>query len=200
MRGSVWKKQIKGVNEGCKVEEMDLTEIVQFLSEQNPADILCLGARMGAMADTLNSLEKDYPDKILQFLQPLIAVKDWKGKDHIIFVKPQDAMLSEKTLKTFVESEKKFHYVDMCEMFSFKYKEDVEKCYLRLETRQLTQKDSLPIDIKCTDGLIDLSPFIGIYQKAVFLDNYKIDEAIKLRIFLIVKMERLNFQHRAWLM
>ena len=80
MLGRVWKKQIKGVNECCKVEEMDKKEIVQFLSEQNPADILCLGARTGAMADTLNSLEKDYPDKILQFLQPLIAVKDWKGK------------------------------------------------------------------------------------------------------------------------
>lgn len=67
MLGRVWKKQIKGVNECCKVEEMDKKEIVQFLSEQNPADILCLGARTGAMADTLNSLEKDYPDKFNKY-------------------------------------------------------------------------------------------------------------------------------------
>lgn len=36
--------------------------MIKFLSQQNPADILCLGARTGSMADTLNTLENEYPD------------------------------------------------------------------------------------------------------------------------------------------
>ena len=57
MLGRVWKKQIKGVNNYCKVEEMTKEDVVPFLAEQIPADILCLGARTGAMSDTLNTLE-----------------------------------------------------------------------------------------------------------------------------------------------
>lgn len=52
MLGRVWKKPIKGVNGCCKVEEMDKKGIVPFLAEQNPADILCLGARTGVMGYT----------------------------------------------------------------------------------------------------------------------------------------------------
>lgn len=58
MLGRVWKKEIKGVNNCCKVEEMAREDIVPFLAKQIPADILCLGARTGAMSDTLNILEE----------------------------------------------------------------------------------------------------------------------------------------------
>lgn len=61
--GRVWKKEIKGVNDYCKVEKMTKEEAVAFLAGQNPEDILCLGARTGEMADTLNTLEETYPDK-----------------------------------------------------------------------------------------------------------------------------------------
>jgi len=61
--GRVWKKQIKGVNNCCKVEEMSQEDVIPFLAEQVPADILCLGSRTGAMADTLNTLEEWYPRK-----------------------------------------------------------------------------------------------------------------------------------------
>lgn len=61
--GRVWKKEIKGVNKCCKVEEMAREDIVLFLAEQNPADILCLGARTGMLSDTLNILEERYPNK-----------------------------------------------------------------------------------------------------------------------------------------
>ena len=52
MLGRVWKKEIKGVNNDCKVEEMRREDIVPFLAGQVPADILCLGARTGSMSDT----------------------------------------------------------------------------------------------------------------------------------------------------
>lgn len=61
--GRVWKKQIKGVNDRCKVEEMTKEEAAAFLAGQEPGDILCLGARTGAMSDTLNLLEERYPHK-----------------------------------------------------------------------------------------------------------------------------------------
>ena len=61
MLGRVWKKEIRGVNESCRVEEMTKEEVMDFLAQQEPGDILCLGARTGAMAGTLNALEEAYP-------------------------------------------------------------------------------------------------------------------------------------------
>lgn len=90
-------------------------------------------------------------------------------KKHIIFVKSEEAVLSEKTLSTFVETNQKFKDTGISEMFDFKYKEDVEVCFSKLKLKKLETLDPSPIDIKSTDGLIDLSPCIGIYQEAVFL-------------------------------
>ena len=61
--GRVWHKNIVGVNKNCVVEEMAIDQVVSFLAGQNPQDILCLGARTGDLADTLNILETRYPQK-----------------------------------------------------------------------------------------------------------------------------------------
>ena len=61
--GRIWHKSIIGVNKNCVVEEMPIDKVVNFLAEQNPRDILCLGARTGDLADTLNILETRYPEK-----------------------------------------------------------------------------------------------------------------------------------------
>ena len=61
--GRIWGKTIVGVNESCIVEEMNAAQAADFLATQNPGDILCLGARIGAMADTLNDLESRYPER-----------------------------------------------------------------------------------------------------------------------------------------
>lgn len=61
--GRIWKKEINGVNEDCKVEEMEQEDVVAFLSKCNPCDVLCLGARTGQMSKTLNVLERDFPQK-----------------------------------------------------------------------------------------------------------------------------------------
>ncbi len=245
MLGRVWKKRIRGVNNCCKVEEMTKESIISFLAEQIPADILCLGARTGAMSGTLNLLEERYPDKfnkntvyatisdndslgktepkedsaifttydsskglerkiciVFDFtesywstriskpqqsytiLRNIFCVAASRGKNHIIFVKPDDAMLSEKTLSTFVATDQKFDDLDMGEMFDFKYKEDVEKCFSLLRVHKLAKTDDSIISIKSTDALIDLSPCIGIYQEAVFFKNYQIDAAIGLKLLL----------------
>ena len=235
--GRVWKKEIKGVNKCCKVEEMAREDIVLFLAEQIPADILCLGARTGMLSDTLNILEERYPNKfnkntvyatisdndsmgktvpredsaifttydsskglerkicvVFDFtesywrtriskpqqsyiiLRNIFCVAASRGKNHIIFVKPEEeAVLTEKTLSTFIPANEKFEDLDISEMFDFKYKEDVERCFSLLKTSKLEQTERSIINIKSTDGLIDLSPCIGIYQEAVFFDNYQIE-------------------------
>ncbi|CBH40656.1 AAA family ATPase [Mycoplasmopsis agalactiae] len=63
MLGRVWNKDIIGVNENCEIEYKNKDEIVQFLSTQNPKDILCLGSRIGIITEVLNTLENNYPEK-----------------------------------------------------------------------------------------------------------------------------------------
>ena len=252
MLGRVWKKQIIGVNDSCKVEEMSKEDIIPFLAEQIPADILCLGARTGAMSDTLNILEEKYSDKfnkntvyatisdydsmgktepkedsaifttydsskglerkicvifdftesywsvriskpqqLYTILRNIFCVAASRGKNQIIFVKSDEAMLSEKTLSTYVETNQKFEDVGMSKMFDFKFKEDVEKCFSLLKVSKLEQTNNSIINIKSADALIDLSPCIGIYQEADFFDHYQIDEDIKLEILLNTELNGL---------
>ena len=65
--GRIWGKEIKGVNPNCKVEVMSMRKVMPYLSEQNPKDIMCLGARTGGMSTALNWLEDVYPDKFNKY-------------------------------------------------------------------------------------------------------------------------------------
>ncbi len=60
-----------------------------------------------------------------------------------------------------------------------------------VKKNKLEQTEHSIINIKSTDGLIDLSPCIGIYQEAVFFGNYQIDAAIKLKILLNPELKHL---------
>lgn len=61
--GRIWGKTIVGVNNDCKVRTMGKNSVVTYLKNKKPGDILCLGAKTGAMPDVLNMLEEQYPDK-----------------------------------------------------------------------------------------------------------------------------------------
>ena len=61
--GRIWEKKINGVNNNCEVLFMRSYEVVDFLAEQNTADILCLGSRNGKMSRVLNKLEESHPEK-----------------------------------------------------------------------------------------------------------------------------------------
>lgn len=61
--GNIWEKEINGVNPNCSVEYMSIDKAVDFIAMQNPADILCLGARTGDLSRALNTLEKDFAYK-----------------------------------------------------------------------------------------------------------------------------------------
>lgn len=99
--------------------------------------------------------------------------------------------MSERTLSTYVDTNQKFEDLNISEMFDFKYREDVEKCFSLLKVHKLAQTDHSIIDIKTTDALIDLSPCIGIYQEAVYFNNYQIKADIELVISLDSKLGRL---------
>ena len=60
--GSVWGKKIRGVNQDCRVETMTFDEAFDFLSYQDPGEILCLGANKGPRANMQNKLESRCPD------------------------------------------------------------------------------------------------------------------------------------------
>lgn len=252
MLGRVWNKNINGINENCIVEQMNSDEVVEFLSKQEPKDILCLGSRTGELSDTLNELENYYSDKFnkktvyasiqdddagatkpkktsaifttfdsskgmerkicvvfdftesywqarikkpqqsYEILRNIFCVAASRGKERIIFVKNEESMLSEETLSMKTEINFKFSNVNISEMFDFKYKEDVEKCFSLLKTEQLDYKDYNEIYIKNNDELIDLSPCIGVYQMAEFFNSYDIDKDIELEKMLSKNKEKYN--------
>ncbi len=247
MLGNVWNKKIIGVNNNCVVEHMEITEVVDFLANQNTKDILCLGSsRRGQMSRVLNELEYRFPTKFnkktvyasitdnddkkispksnsaifttydsskglerkicvifdfneaywetraaiplqkYEILRNIFCVSASRGKEKIIFVKSQIKMpkyetLTEKELS--VPFPTNIDYSDtpfnMSDMFDFKYVEDIEQCYSLLNINSVDMYDRSEINIKNNDCLIDLSPCVGIFQEAVFFNNYDIDKRIE---------------------
>lgn len=243
--GRIWCKKIKGVNSDCIVENMDMAQIVRFLSTQRPQDILCLGSRNGDLSKTLNTLEQEYPstfnkrtvyasisdnDSIssaqptpdtaifttfdsskglerkvcvifdytesywqvriskpqqsYEILRNIFCVAASRGKSRIIFVNSGETMLSESTLSTRVDEKQNLSDVDIASMFDFKYREDIEACFSLLKVEPIAEEGRSIIEVKSTDGMIDLSPCISIYQEAMFFDTYEIDKAIEMYISL----------------
>ncbi len=217
--GRIWNKSIIGVNSECQVERMNMDQVVEFLSQQKPEDILCLGARNGDLSKTLNKLEGEYPEiynkntvyasisdsdsmgttepkkdsaifttydsskglerKIVvlfdytesywnvriskpfqsyEILRNIFCVAASRGKNQIIFAENDEAELSEKTLSTPTNVNMKFENMEISDMFEFKFKEDVEKCFETIKTRKIESQDNSIIQIKNSDGLIDRKP------------------------------------------
>lgn len=124
------------------------------------------------------------PQQSYEILRNIFCVAASRGKSHIIFVNSGEAMLSEATLSTRVDENQNLSDVDIATMFDFKFREDIEKCFSLLQIEQIPTEDRSVIEVKSTDGMIDLSPCIGIYQEAMFFDAYEIDRAIEMYISL----------------
>lgn len=118
----------------------------------------------------------------LRILKNIFLVAISRGKKEIVFVKrPEEEFLEEDFL---VEADRGNDYVNLEEsrfqisrMFDFKYAEDVDDCYSELLIKEILPP-SRPIEAKTSDGLIDLSPCLGIYQEASYFDHYDFDKAI----------------------
>lgn len=121
------------------------------------------------------------PQQSYEILRNIFCVAASRGKERIIFVTGQETMLSERTLSTKISENIRLENVDISGMFDFKYKEDIETCYSLVDKKLITTSENISeISIASKDGLIDLSPCIGIYQEAVFFKNYDINKSIKL--------------------
>ena len=119
-----------------------------------------------------------------EIMRNIFCVAASRGKEKIIFVNRRDKgkiMLTEQLLSTPTNctSEAKLPY-PMSDMFSFKYKEDVEECFNLISAKRLTNDSQISeIEIESKDGLIDLSPCIGVYQEAEFFEDYSIDSQLE---------------------
>lgn len=114
-------------------------------------------------------------------LRNIFCVAASRGKQEIIFVRKWQHgqaidLLSDETLKTpFVSKELTDVYVHT--MFDFKFVEEIDKAYKMLDIAKINSNQH-NIDIENTDGLIDLSPCLSVYQKAIFFKKYSIDDDI----------------------
>ena len=119
------------------------------------------------------------PNTRYEILRNIFCVAASRGKDKIIFVKDHThQVLGERVLSRSFSEHFRFEPFSMSDMFSFKYIEDVEDCFNMLEISQRFQDDISVIQINSNDGLIDLSPCIGIYQSEMFFEKYSIISSI----------------------
>jgi len=126
-------------------------------------------------------LEK--PGQDYAILRNIFAVAASRGKKRIIFVKGTDPLLTEKTIKASAKMRKSGMNVTIEQMFSFKKQEDIARCAKAISVRPLHQpSDLLPIEVRQTDGLIDLSPCMDILQKALYFQNYSIEKAVEMEL------------------
>lgn len=116
-----------------------------------------------------------------EILRNIFCVAASRGKEHIIFVNSGELMLSEETLLTETEMSCEQKDVHISTMFDHKFGEDIKECRSLLNITSLTKREGLfEIKVNNRDGLIDLSPCIGIYQEAVFFSKYNVDRGIEL--------------------
>lgn len=125
---------------------------------------------------------KNIPNQNAEILRNIFCVAASRGKREIVFVKgDDDELLTEEVLSESLTSSNKKYAKPffISDMFSFKYKEDVEACYSLLSIKKLPVKDRSEIAVKSCDHLIDLAPCIGVFQEQSFFGNYDIDSQIK---------------------
>lgn len=121
------------------------------------------------------------PNSNSEILRNIFCVAASRGKNEIVFVRGfnnhrESPLLTEKTM---VPPDRtatlKSTYVSG--MFDFKFIEEITRAYDMLEITEI-QKPGTSIEINKADELIDLSPCIREYQKAVFFQKYDIDKKL----------------------
>lgn len=120
------------------------------------------------------------PDVRYEIIRNIFCVAASRGKYVIIFITNpgnKNARLSFKSLMGMNVKPNDYDDVQVSKMFDFKYVEDVEKAFEALEIKQV-QPSGTTIAIDTSDGLIDLSSCIGIYQEAAYFNEYDISKDI----------------------
>lgn len=117
---------------------------------------------------------------VYEILRNIFCVAASRGKYCIVFVKDDKTMLSDRTIATPVSTRRGLEDMGVCDMFDFKFVEDILDAYNTLDITHIAVDDDSTIAVPCADGLIDLSMCIGIYQEAMYFTQYNIDKQIEL--------------------
>lgn len=128
-------------------------------------------------------------------LRNIFCVAASRGKEMIVYVRNSDSepLIDKEVLAMPVKDNDKYgEPFVVSEMYSFKYKEDVEECYSMLDIEEIENEDGNVFDISSKDALIDLSPCIGILQEAKFFNNYDIDDEIEFQITTKKEMPKIS--------
>ena len=132
--------------------------------------------------DSYWQTRKSQPNVKYDILKNIFLVAASRGKERIIFC--TDHLLDFKTIGEPFDTSHDFslYPFNASEMFDYKYNEDICRAFADLDVTKIDLPDTSVIDIKSTDGLIDMSPCIGIFTNACFFKNFDIDKRIQLQL------------------
>ena len=123
-------------------------------------------------------LRLDKPNVRYEILRNIFCVAASRGKKKIVFVETDSAPLTYEVLMDDESGHASFEDMQMSSMFDFKFIEDVEAAFKALSVTEI-QPEEQPILVPTTDGLIDLSPCVGIYQESAYFKGCSIDRYIE---------------------
>lgn len=112
-----------------------------------------------------------------EIIRNIFCVAASRAKKLLIIIQEKDS-LRMRTMKVNKTNDRPFSDMNISEMFEFKYSEDIEAAFSKLTIKEIFCAERV-INIPTKDGLIDISPCIGIFQEAAYFTNYDIDEEIK---------------------
>lgn len=117
------------------------------------------------------------PDVQYTILRNIFCVAASRAKERLVIVETGENIDEDILSEPFL-TRRSYGDMQMSTMFDFKHVEDIENAYKMLDVK-VVDKPGEVIPIPTSDALIDLSPCIGIYQEALFFDNYDIDKDIE---------------------
>lgn len=120
-------------------------------------------------------LEK--PDTKYEIIRNVFCVAASRAKRLLIIAKT-DCPLTEDHLASPDDYKIPFQDMTITEMFDYKYVEDVEQAFQALKITKM-EPEGITIDIPVNDALIDLTPCIEPYIKALYFERYDIDEELE---------------------
>ncbi len=125
---------------------------------------------------------KSQPDVKYDILRNIFLVAASRGKERIIFC--TNKMLEFDTIAEPFDTNQDYskHPLNMSGMFDYKYIEDINRAFSDLDVKEVKLDDCSEIKIKSHDGLIDMSPCIGIFTEACYFKNFSIDDKIEFQL------------------
>lgn len=143
---------------------------------------------------------KDLSGQPYEILRNIFCVAASRGKEKIIILKEKGKLTWKKLRTKFRTNHITDKPLEASHLFDFTKQEYIDECYSCLNIESLnTEKERTVIEVDRKDGLIDLSPCVGIYQEAVYFKNYNIDKTIELIANLFRHIEKLDINANATL-